>query len=131
MTTSALTWFYNAPEKNSFLIDERIRTSLWDARLGSIWIETVRAESPILMRGTFQGTVLELEWEPKKWCTLRTKPETKLLYGTIKNILGFNATIKYETPEGFTAWEWRLNDLKERWQAIQGQPGFSKLEQIK
>jgi hypothetical protein len=131
MTTTAKTWFYHPPENSAYLIAERIRTSLWDARFGNIWLETVRAEAPFLMRGTLQGTEVELEWMPNTWCILRTKPEHLLLYGGIKNILGFNAAFKYETPEGFAAWEWRLGDMKERWQAIQGKPGFGKLQQIK
>jgi len=131
MTTSAKTWFYNTPENNAYLIGERIRTSLWDARFGDIWLETARSEAPYLMRGTLQNTDVELEWMPKQWCILRTKPAHSLLYGGVKNILGFDAVFKYETPNGFTAWEWRLGNAKERWQAIQGKPEFGKLQQIK
>ena len=130
MTTTAQTWFFNTPENNSYLIGERIRTSLWDARFGNIWLETVRSEAPYLMRGALQGAEVELEWTPKQWCILRTKPAHLLLYGGIKNILGFSALFKYETPNGFTAWEWRLGDIKERWQAIQGKPEFGKLQMI-
>lgn len=131
MTTTANTWFYNPPEKNAFLIAERLRTSLWDGRLGSIWLDTVRAESPILMRGNFKGALIELEWEPKQWCILRTNPAAEDVLVVIKNILGFAPSFKYETPAGFIGWEWRLGNTKERWQAIQGQPEFGKLEMLK
>jgi hypothetical protein len=103
---------------------------LWDARFGDIWLETARGEAPYLMRGTLQTTDVELEWTPKQWCILRVKPAHALLYQGIKNILGFEAAFKYETPNGFTAWEWRLGDAQERWQTIQGKPEFGKLEQL-
>jgi hypothetical protein len=42
MTTTAHTWFYTKPENNAYALAERVRTTLWDARIGNIWLDTVR-----------------------------------------------------------------------------------------
>lgn len=131
MTTTAQTWFYNTPEQNAYAIAERVRTNFWDARFGSVWLDTVRVEPPILMRGTYQGSEVELEWQPRKWCLLRTKPASPPLSAGVSNILGFKPAFKYKDPRGCVVWEWRLGDLDARWQAIQGRPEFGELERLK
>jgi len=131
MTTTAKTWFYTIPEKNAYAIGERVRTNFWDARFGGLWLETVRAEPPILMTGHYQGSKIELEWEPGKWCLLRTQPESSSLATGVANILGFKPAFKYEDAGGNTVWEWRVGDRAARWQAIQGRPEFGKLERLK
>lgn len=131
MTTTAKTWFYSAPEKNAYAIGERVRTNFWDARFGGIWLETVRVEPPILMTGQYQGSKIELEWEPGKWCRLRTHPESSPLATGVANILGFKPAFKYEDAKGNAVWEWRVSDAEARWQAVQGKPEFGKLEKLK
>lgn|SRR5574341_1305776 len=131
MTTTAKTWFYNVPEKNLYLIGERVRTNFWDARFGGLWLDTVRAEPPILMKGTYQGAYVELEWEPRNWCALRTNPATESLARGVSNILGLKPAFRYEDPHGNAVWEWHLGDLNQRWQAIQGKPEYGKLQRLK
>jgi len=131
MTTSALTWFYQQPENNPYLIAERIRTNFWDARFGGLWLDTVRAENPILMKGTYKGDAIELEWTPSQWCTLRTSPANKALAQGVSNLLRFKPSFCYEDPNGNTVWEWRLKDSDTRWQSIQGKPEFNQLKKLK
>ncbi len=131
MTTTAKTWFYNTPENNPFLIAERVRTNFWDARFGGLWLDTVRAEPPILMRGTYNGSDVEMEWQPGQWLILRAKPASEALAQGVTNVIGFKPAFKYGDPHGYTAWEWHLGDLKTRWQIIQGRPEFGKLERLK
>jgi hypothetical protein len=131
MTTSALSWFYQQPEKNPYLIAERVRTNFWDARFGSVWLDTVKAESPILMKGDYKGSAVELEWEPGQWCILRTNPANDSLSLGVSNLVRFRPSFKYEDPNGNTVWEWRLTDSDARWRAIQGKPEFNKLQKLK
>ena len=131
MTTSAKTWFYQTPEKNAYAIGERVRTNFWDARFGGLWLDTVKVESPIQMRGTYQNSAVELEWQPGVWCILRTNPTQAALATGVSNILGFKPTFQYQDTHGNTAWEWHLGDLNARWQAIQGKPEFGKLQRLK
>lgn len=131
MTTTAKTWFFNTPEMNPYLIAERVRTNFWDARFGGLWLDTIRAEPPILLAGAHKGCAVELEWQPGLWCALRTKPEEPTLPLGVANVLGFKPAFKYEDPRGCTVWEWHLGDLNARWQAIQGRPEFGKLQRLK
>ena len=131
MTTSALSWFYQQPEKNAYLIAERIRTNFWDARFGGLWLDTIKVESPILMRGAYHNSAIELEWEPGQWCRLRTNPANDPLAQGVSNLIRFRPSFKYEDPSGNTVWEWRLNDSAARWQAMQGKPEFNRLRKLK
>lgn len=131
MTTTALTWFYRQPENNPFLIAERVRTNFWDARFGGLWLDTLRAEPPILMQGAYHGAQVELEWEPAKWCILRTSPAVESLAQAVSNLIRFRPLFRYEDPRGYAVWEWRLNDGAARWQAIQGKPEFGRLKKLK
>jgi hypothetical protein len=131
MTTSSLTWFYQQPENNPYLIAERVRTNFWDARFGSLWLDTVKADSPILMKGHYKGSAVELEWEPSKWCILRTNPGNAALAQGVSNLIRFRPSFQYEDPLGSTIWEWRLTDADSRWQAIQGRPGYGQLQRLK
>src|SRR3990172_4547633 len=131
MTTTAQTWFYNTPEDSPYLIAERVRTNFWDARFGGLWLDTVRAEPPILMRGTYNGSDVEMEWHPGQWLILRAKPASEALAQGVTNVIGFKPAFKYDDPHGYAAWEWHLGDLKTRWQIIQGRPDFGRLERLK
>jgi hypothetical protein len=131
MTTTSKTWFYNVPEKNLYLIGERVRTNFWEARFGDLWLDTIRAEPPILMRGTYQNSVVEFEWEPRKWAILRTRPANAALVKGVSNVLLFNPAFHYEDPQGNAVWEWHLGDLNQRWQAIQGKPEYGNLAKWK
>lgn len=131
MTTSAATWFYRQPEKSKYLLEERVRTSFWDARFGSLWVDTVSTDSPIRMEGSFNGAPLQLEWEPEKWFRLSTHPaQPGLVKGISNTILRRPVTLMYEDPSGHTVWEWRLADADKRWQEIQGKPAYRNLQRL-
>ena len=124
MTTTARTWFYAQPEKNAYALAERVRTTLWEARLGDIWLDTVRAESPFLMRGRYNKADVEMEWEPGKWLALRSKPGDDYLVQRMSFVLGRKPTFTYEDVEGRTVTEWHIDGGAKRWQAIQGVPAY-------
>ncbi|MBI3763494.1 MAG: hypothetical protein HY260_16735 [Chloroflexi bacterium] len=124
MTTSARTWFYARPEGRAYDIAERVRTTLWDARIGSIWLDVVRAESPYLMRGHYNGAEVEIEWEVGRCLTLRIKPEEPHLAKSVGFVLGFKPALRYEDVDGNGVWEWHTDGGDKRWQAIQGIPAY-------
>lgn len=131
MTTSAHTWFFNTPESNKYLLAERIRTSLWDARFGGIWLDTVRETAPFKMAGTYQNGEVELEWQPRQWLVLRTDPANEDLMRGVGNLLRLQPAFQYVDPRGATTWEWHTGDINERWQTIQGKPEFGMLQRLK
>ena len=82
------------------------------------------------MHGHYQDSDVELEWEPGKWCTLRTDPARPDLAKGVSNLLGLKPAFTYETRQGQTTWEWLVGDAHDRWQAIQGKPQFGKLKRL-
>ncbi len=130
MTTTSATWFYHAPEKDLYLIGERVRTTYWDERIGGLWLDAVQAEAPITMQGHYNGAGVKMEWEPAQWLRLSTKPGSPALTVVTSNILRRQPTLKYEDTEGHTVWEWWLADADKRWQEIQGKPMFGSPERL-
>lgn len=131
MTTTAATWFYHQPEKIKYLLEERVRTSFWDARFGSFWANAVSTDNPIEMEGTFNGAPLQMVWEPGQWFRLSTHPaQPGLAKGLSNIILHRPVTLTYEDPQGHTVWEWRLADADKRWQEIQGKPAYRNLQRL-
>jgi hypothetical protein len=125
MTTSAMSWFYNPPEKIPYYISERVNTTFWDERIAGIMLSVVRAESPIEMAGTYNGAAVTMIWEPREWLRLSTCPAAPALVNGLSNILRRKPVIRYETDQGDTVWEWWVNDSDTRWQELQGRPGYA------
>ncbi len=133
MTTTAATWFYHPPEKSAFLIAERVRTSLWDQRLGAVWLETERTENPVRLTGQMEDSAISLEWEPAQWLRLGTQPEAPALAHGVSYLLQRQPTLKYTDPAGNSVWEWWIQPAaaEQRWQAMQGQPSFGSPVRLK
>lgn len=133
MVTNASTWFYSEPEHNAYLIEERVNHTFWSNRITDVHLDCTNAEPPFRMVGEWRGLPVELEWEPKKYLTLTTKPvdqSNKLLIG-VKEILGFNPTISYVDPGGNMIAEWHATEVGERVQEIQGNPNYRQIKQYK
>ncbi|MBL8058901.1 MAG: hypothetical protein JNK29_19505 [Anaerolineales bacterium] len=124
MTTAA--WFYRAPEPRPYLIAERVRLSLWDQRLGTLWLDTVSAEPPITLAGTHAGQPVKLEWTPAEWLRLTGGADAGDVASALGTVLGRRPTLRYTDTAGQGVWEWWIKPdaAEQRWQAIQGQPAF-------
>ncbi len=133
MTTSSATWFYTTPAPRPFFIAERVRTALWDQRLGSLWLETVQAEPPIRMTGVLNDAPLTLEWEPGKWLRASSPIDSVQLPASLKNVLLRRPYLRYATKTGEHVWEWWVDDEAgaARWREIQGKPQFSQPQLLK
>jgi hypothetical protein len=124
MTTTAMTWFYRAPEKIPYYIGERVNGTFWEARMPGVFLDVVRSEPPFLMEGNYNGAPIQMEWVPNKWLRLTTCPASPALAKGLANILRRKPNLSFETADGETIWEWRLEDADQRWQEIQGKPAF-------
>lgn len=133
MATNASTWFYSEPERNAYLIEERVNHTFWSNRITDLHLDCTNAEPPFRMVGEWQGLPVEIEWEPKKYLTLTTQPvdlANQLLIG-IKEILGFNPVVSYVDPGGKMRAEWYASEASERIREIQGNPNFRQIKQYK
>jgi hypothetical protein len=121
MTTTAATWFYRTPEKRPYLLAERLRTSFWEQRFGSLWLDPVSAGPPVVMQGA-----IKMEWEPAQWFRLSSRPEVPALAGGVSNLLGRKPYLRYTDTDGDTVWEWWIDPKagERRWQELQGKPAF-------
>lgn len=130
MAATATTWFYRTPENNPYLLAERVNGTFWDYRFGSVLLHVTRAQSPFAMRGSYNGAVVGLEWEPKKWARLTTSPAAPSLAQGVSNIIRRPASIRYETASGETVWEWWLEGADRRWQELQGKAAYRNPQRL-
>jgi hypothetical protein len=119
-----MSWFYRAPERIPYLISERVNSTFWDARFGGLMLRVDRAEPPFKMVGTYTGAEVQLEWEPAKWLRLATCPAAPALAAGVGNVLYRQPTLRYQTPDGYSVWEWWVEGADHRWQELQGKPAF-------
>lgn len=124
MAATAASWFYRTPEKNAYLLAERVNGTFWDNRLGGVLLSVVRAEAPFELVGTYQGSDMRLEWEPNKWLRLATSPAVPALVDSVANIIRRKPTLKFDEAGGETVWEWWLEGADKRWSEVQGKAAF-------
>ena len=124
MTTTAATWFYRAPENQAYLLGERVNSTFWEERLGGVWLNVEKASPPFRMVGNYNGAEVKLEWEANKWMRLETAPASPGLAKGLENILHRRANFRYETSDGYTVWEWWIENADKRWQELQGKPAY-------
>jgi hypothetical protein len=130
MTTTAMSWFYRAPEKVPYFIAERVNTTFWDARIAGVMLRVERAEPPIRMTGSYSGSQVTMEWEPTKWLRLSTCPAAPALANGLANILRRKPALRYDSPDGDTIWEWWIEGVDKRWQELQGKPAFKNPQRL-
>lgn len=133
MATNASTWFYNEPEHNAYLIEERVNHTFWNNRIMGLTLDCVSAEPPFVMVGVWHGMPIEITWVPKRYFTLTAEPgqDTDRLIVGIREILGFNPTISYVDASGKLVAEWQVEEVAERIQEIQGNPNYRQIKRYK
>ncbi|GAB4450823.1 MAG: hypothetical protein Kow00120_21160 [Anaerolineae bacterium] len=130
MSTNATTWFYTEPERDPYLIEERVNHTLWDARMPFLYFDCVRAEPPFRMVGAWQGAEMEIEWEVGKVFTLRvsnglSEKDLSNLRRGFSLVLGIHPpSLAYQDADGVQVTEWHTDGGERRWQQIQGQARF-------
>ncbi len=130
MATTAQTWFYRMPEHKAYYLNERVNATFWDARVGGLWLNVIRAEPPFVMEGIHNGARVRLEWEPNRWLRLATSPANPGLVTAVSNVLRFKPALRFETPENDVVWEWWVEGADKRWHEIQGKPVFRQPERL-
>jgi hypothetical protein len=124
MAATATTWFYRSPEKDAYLLAERVNGTFWDYRFGGVLLHVTRAQPPFAMQGAYNGAAMGLEWEPNKWLRLTTLPASPALAQGVANIIRRPPSLRYETLEGETVWEWWVEGADKRWQELQGKAAY-------
>lgn len=126
MTTTAATWFYDDPERIPYYLEERVNQNFWQARVYDIWLDATSAEPPFRMSGTWRDQTVEIEWQPKKYLTLRLTGEAEAddLVQGISRMLALEPSCSYEDTNDHFCVEWHASGAMERWQEIQGKAAY-------
>lgn len=124
MATNARTWFYEIPEKNAYLLQERVNSTLWMARLSDVFFVAETVEAPYRMTTTWQGHPVRIEWETGKWLRMEADSDVPLVVSAFSNVLQIPATLTYTDSNGRIITEWHRDGGSERWREIQGNPSF-------
>jgi hypothetical protein len=129
MSANATTWFYQHPEKGRpYFIAERINHTFWANRISAISFVCVNAEPPYRLVGEWQGSEVEIEFEPNAVFILRMGQESKAFIKGVAEILGFAPTVSYKDADGRFITEWYAKDAAKRLQEVQGNPSFQSIK---
>jgi len=112
------------PGKTPYQIAERVRLSLWEARIGSAWLDTVQASEPYKLAGNFQGGPIEMEWATGKWLRLRLQSDAADVISSFSILLGLKPAIQYQDAGKYKVWEWHVGDIAQRWKEVSGNPQY-------
>lgn len=124
MATNARTWFYETPEDSPYLLQERVNSTLWMARLWDVFFIAEQTTAPFRMTATRQASPLTIEWETGKWLRLIAAADEPSVVGAFSNILQIPATLTYIDSSGRIITEWHRDGGTARWREIQGNPMF-------
>ncbi|MBN2471337.1 MAG: hypothetical protein JXN59_11475 [Anaerolineae bacterium] len=124
MATNARTWFYEPPEPNAYLLQERVNGTLWMARLSDIFFVAEQVEAPYRMSATWQGHPLLIEWETGQWLRMESDATLPVVIGAFSNVLQIPATLSYMDRTGRVITEWHRDGGNTRWREIQGNPTY-------
>jgi hypothetical protein len=124
MASNAGTWFYETPQGSPYLLQERVNSNLWMARLWNLYFVTEQAQSPYRMSTRWGGQTLVIEWEPRKWLRLIAEKDAPTVLAAFSNILHIPATLTYTHIDGKIITEWHRDGGEARWHEIQGNPTY-------
>jgi hypothetical protein len=130
MATNASTWFYHTPENNPYILQERVNSTLWMARLTDVYFVAEQTEAPFRMTAVYQGQPLVMEWEPDRWLRLTTTSAIPAVLTALSNVLQIPASLTYTDGSGKIITEWHRDGGDTRWQEIQGNPIFQSPVQL-
>jgi len=124
MATNARTWFYNTPEAQPYLLQERVNGTLWMARLWGLYFVTEQAQPPFAMSARWQDQSLRIEWQPGQWFRLIADGNAPPVVNAFSNVLQMPAAITYTGRDGKVITEWQRDGGDARWREIQGNPVY-------
>ena len=131
MASSARTWFYNTPESQPYLLQERVNSNVWMARLMDLYFVTERAQAPFRLSAVWQGKPITIEWEPNKWFRLIAVQDAPAVAAAFSNILQMPAALAYTSIDGQIITEWHRDGGEARWREIQGNPSYQSPVRLK
>ena len=131
MATDSRTWFYTTPEPRPYLIEERVNHTLWKNRLQGLSMICTQYTTPIKMEGTWNGMLVQFEWQPGKYFILRAGREVRELIGVMRQILMIRPALAYTDVNGLFCVEWYTDGGAARYKDIQSDPAFQGVRRLR
>ena len=129
MASNATTWFYQEPETGRpYLISERVNHTFWTNRITGIYFTCINAESPYRLVGDWNGSLVEIEFEPGNVFILRMTDDSIPFVKGCSEVLGFPPTVSYVDSDKRHIVEWYARDAKKRLAEVQGNPSFREVK---
>jgi hypothetical protein len=125
-----VSWFYHTQGDSAYQIAERVRLTLWDARIYNFWLDVTRATAPMQMRGNYADQPAEINWQPGEWLNLRLQSSETSLVDTFSYVLGFKPSLCFIDADNYNNWEWHLKDTEQRWHELSGNPVYQAVKRL-
>lgn len=129
MIDRATHWLYAERQLSAGAAVENMRHDLWAAGFYGIWLRLTRAEAPYQVSGVWKDDRFEIEFEPRRFLTIRSAKENEWLKKAFTRVLGEPPHFQYEDRAG-VVYEWRLAEREARWQSMQGLPAYKNLKRL-
>lgn len=121
-------WFMSDLGPSRHTIENEMRLAFWEAGFKRLWFTCVQDHSPIQCKGKWRDTDFTVEFEPKKFLSLKMKEPNQDLLKGFERVLGHPALAAYRT-NGDVVVEWRVHDGAARFQELQSS-GAKELERL-
>ena len=134
MATNASTWFYNEPEHERYLIEERVNHTFWNNRITALTLYCTSPEPPFRMEGEWRGLPVAIEWVPNESFSLITEDggdDTEELIRGVKEVLGFLPSVSYVDSSGTLIAEWLVSGGEDRAREIEGNSNYKQIKRYK
>lgn len=122
-------WFFTEFPPSRHGIENELRLAFWKAGYGQMWFSCTKDEPPYECEGHWHDNSFAIEWEPKKFLSLRMKEADDDLLDAFQRVLNHKALAAYRNGDGHVVVEWRVKAADARFQELQTS-GAKELERL-
>jgi hypothetical protein len=130
-------WFYGTRPLSAHALAEKLQQEFWKYHACETHVCSTQAEErPYRFRAYRPGHSFELKLDPGKSLVCRSEAEhcseadLALMVNILSRSLHSGPAFRYQDSEDCTVFEWWVQGREARWQAMQGQPAFKKLQMV-
>lgn len=122
-------WFFTEFPPSRHGIENELRLSFWKAGFGQMWFSCTQDELPYECQGRWHDKDFAIEWEPKRFLTLKMNEVNDDLLDAFQQMLKHKALAAYRNGGGTVIVEWRVQDADARFRELQTS-GATELERL-
>ena len=123
------TWFFAQFPPSRFAIEGQVRSAIWKAGFGNMWISCTREEPPYECKGRWHGKEFTMEWEPANYLLLKLPEPNSEVLDAFERLMKHRALAAYKNGAGEVVVEWRAKNSDARFQELRAS-GVADLERL-